>query len=64
MAYYFFFPDDFGLRSPIIQKTFQTKTATSISIVTRVENRLRNSSKGVGVLVVLLRVGTGRLWHV
>ena len=30
----FFFPDNFGSRSPVIQKTLQTKTATSI--VTRV----------------------------
>ena len=27
---FIFFPDDFGLRSPVIQNTFQTKTATSI----------------------------------
>ena len=25
-----FFPDDFGLRSPVIQKKVQTKTATSV----------------------------------
>ena len=31
MAYYFFFPDDFGLRSrPVTFRKFQTKTATSI----------------------------------
>ena len=27
MAYSLFFPDDFGLRSPFIQKPFQTKIA-------------------------------------
>ena len=30
MAYYFFFPDDFGLRSAVIQKTFHTKTASDL----------------------------------
>ena len=36
MAYYFFFPDDFQLRSPFIRKPFHTKRAIYI-IVARVE---------------------------
>ena len=45
MAYvlFFFSPDDFGLKSPVVQKTFQAKTATSV--VARVTLRLSPPSR-------------------
>ena len=29
--YFFFFPEDFGLRSLVVQKAFQTKSATFVA---------------------------------